>query len=185
MSHFGIYSLRFSKSSTSSICKKCEQNVSRYGKPSSCEYCSIIAAFVNGKCHRCHDSYRKYGNPKTCEQCKQKCAFDKEEKKKVGNRPITLRFSILIPTGFFFLPAAGREASLLALFPFVQARPGPNQAVGSRPTLQGLQSREREGKKGEEVSRQVWPDPPPSLPQDPILTSVFLFFFQTSPTAKR
>ena len=49
----------FSKSSTSSICKKCEQNVAKYGKPSSCQYCSIIAAFVGGKCHRCHDSYRR------------------------------------------------------------------------------------------------------------------------------
>ncbi len=73
-----------SKTSTSTICKKCEQNVAKYGKPSSCQYCSIIAAFVNGKCHRCHDSYRKYGPPKTCEQCKQKCAFDKEDKKKVS-----------------------------------------------------------------------------------------------------
>ena len=73
-----------SKSSTSSICKKCETNVAKYGKPSSCQYCSIIAAFVGGKCHRCHDSYRKYGAPKTCEQCKQKCAFDKDGKKKVG-----------------------------------------------------------------------------------------------------
>ncbi len=67
----------FSKSSTSAICKKCEQNVAKYGKPSSCQFCSIIAAFVNGKCHRCHESYRKYGPPKSCDQCKQKCAFDK------------------------------------------------------------------------------------------------------------
>merc|ERR1719189_1934530 len=65
---------------TSSICKKCEQNVQKYGKPTSCQYCNIIAAFVNGKCHRCHESYRRYGPPKTCEQCKQKCAFDKKDK---------------------------------------------------------------------------------------------------------
>jgi len=75
-----------SKSSTSSICKKCEQNVQKYGKPTSCQYCNIIAAFVNGKCHRCHDSYRRYGPPKTCEQCKQKCAFDKEDKKKLDGK---------------------------------------------------------------------------------------------------
>ena len=73
-----------SKSSTSSICKKCEQNVQKYGKPTSCQYCNIIAAFHHGKCNRCHDSYKRYGPPKTCEQCKQKCAFDKEDKK---NRP--------------------------------------------------------------------------------------------------
>ena len=54
----------FSKSSTSSICKKCELNVQKYGKPSSCQFCNIIAAFVGGKCHRCHDSYRRYGAPK-------------------------------------------------------------------------------------------------------------------------
>ena len=71
-----------SKSSTSSICKKCEQNVQKYGKPTSCQYCNIIAAFHHGKCNRCHDSYKRYGPPKTCEQCKQKCAFDKEDKKK-------------------------------------------------------------------------------------------------------
>ena len=118
-------------------------NVQKYGKPSSCQFCNIIAAFVGGKCHRCHDSYRKYGPPKvcnntflrhgpvlvggfkllscwytkngvlcmlifyvnftrtelfrlhlqhdylifqTCEQCKQKCAFDKEEKKKLDGK---------------------------------------------------------------------------------------------------
>lgn len=69
-----------SKSSTSSICKRCEQNVQKYGKPTSCQYCNIIAAFVNGKCHRCHDSSRRHGHPKSCEQCKQKCAFDKKDK---------------------------------------------------------------------------------------------------------
>ena len=93
-------------------------NVQKYGKPSSCQFCNIIAAFVGGKCHRCHDSYRKYGAPKvtifllynsyratiknkmptfcnitnfygnfqTCEQCKQKCAFDKGEKKKLDGK---------------------------------------------------------------------------------------------------
>merc|ERR1711953_1594876 len=75
-----------SKSSTSSICKKCELNVQKYGKPSSCQFCNIIAAFVGGKCHRCHDSYRRYGAPKTCEQCKQKCAFEKEEKKRLDGK---------------------------------------------------------------------------------------------------
>merc|ERR1739845_119383 len=54
--------------------------------PSSCQFCNIIAAFVGGKCHRCHDSYRRYGAPKTCEQCKQKCAFDKEDKKKLDGK---------------------------------------------------------------------------------------------------
>lgn len=66
-----------SKGSTSTICKKCEQNVKAYGKPSACEYCNIIAAFIGNKCQRCTNSELKYGPPVTCEQCKQKCAYDK------------------------------------------------------------------------------------------------------------
>ena len=83
---FDWFILFGSKSSTSSICKKCEANVGKYGKPSSCQYCGIIAAFVHGKCHRCHASYRMYGPPKTCEQCKQKCAFDKGDKKETNGK---------------------------------------------------------------------------------------------------
>ncbi|XP_040583934.1 protein FAM76A-like [Lepeophtheirus salmonis] len=75
-----------SKNNTCSICKRCEANVQKYGKPSCCAFCNIIAAFTNGKCHRCHDSLRKYGPPKTCEQCKQKCAFDRDEKKKLDGK---------------------------------------------------------------------------------------------------
>ncbi|KAF4522531.1 hypothetical protein B566_EDAN009978 [Ephemera danica] len=73
------------KGSTSTICKKCEQNVKLYGKPTACEYCNIIAGFINNKCQRCSNSEKKYGPPVTCEQCKQKCAFDrKDEDKKVN-----------------------------------------------------------------------------------------------------
>ena len=60
--------------------------MAKYGKPTSCQYCNIIAAFVHGKCHRCHDSYRRFGPPKTCDQCKQKCAFDREDKKKLDGK---------------------------------------------------------------------------------------------------
>ncbi|KAG8237211.1 hypothetical protein J437_LFUL016048 [Ladona fulva] len=75
------------KSSTSTICKKCEHNVKLYGKPSACEYCNIIAAFIGNKCQRCTNSERKCGPPVTCEQCKQKCAFDrKDEDKKVDGK---------------------------------------------------------------------------------------------------
>nr|CAG4638308.1 EOG090X02IW [Cyclestheria hislopi] len=77
-----------SKGSTSTICKKCEFNVKQYGKPSACEYCNIIAAFIGNKCQRCTNSEKKYGPPVTCEQCKQKCAFDRkdEDKKKVDGK---------------------------------------------------------------------------------------------------
>nr|CAG4641527.1 EOG090X02IW [Eurycercus lamellatus] len=77
-----------SKGNTSTICKKCEFNVKQYGKPSACEYCNIIAAFIGNKCQRCTNSEKKYGPPVTCEQCKQKCAFDRkdEDKKKVDGK---------------------------------------------------------------------------------------------------
>jgi hypothetical protein len=76
-----------SKGSTSTICKKCEQNVKQFGKPSACEFCNIIAAFIGQKCQRCTNSERKYGPPVTCEQCKQKCAFDrKDDDKKVDGK---------------------------------------------------------------------------------------------------
>ena len=76
--------MHFSKLSTSTICNKCEHNVKQFGKPSACEYCNIIAAFIGNKCQRCTNSERKYGPPVTCEQCKQKCAFDrKDDDKKV------------------------------------------------------------------------------------------------------
>ncbi|XP_071136194.1 protein FAM76B-like isoform X1 [Mytilus edulis] len=67
------------KTSTNSICKKCAQNVKLYGKPSACEYCNILAAFIGNKCQRCTNSERKWGAPKTCEQCKQKCAFERTD----------------------------------------------------------------------------------------------------------
>ena len=49
--HNHNYVFNFSKSNTSSICKKCEANVKAYGKPTACEYCNIIAAFI-GKISR-------------------------------------------------------------------------------------------------------------------------------------
>lgn len=78
-------SLDFSKSSTVTICKKCESMVKQYGKPSACEYCNVIAAFIGNRCQRCTNSERKYGPPLSCDQCKQKCAFDRKDidKKKV------------------------------------------------------------------------------------------------------
>ncbi|GAB0093895.1 uncharacterized protein DMENIID0001_090860 [Sergentomyia squamirostris] len=71
-----------SKGSTSTICKKCEQNVKQYGKPSACEYCHIIAAFIGSRCQRCTNSELKYGPAVTCEQCKQRCAFDRQDDNK-------------------------------------------------------------------------------------------------------
>lgn len=78
-----------SKLSLNTICKKCEQNVKQFGKPSSCEYCNLIAAFIGNKCQRCTNSEKKYGTPLTCDQCKQRCAFDRkdpESRKKVDGK---------------------------------------------------------------------------------------------------
>ncbi|XP_043220469.1 protein FAM76A-like isoform X1 [Amphibalanus amphitrite] len=75
-----------SKGSTSTICKKCEQMVKAHGKPTACDYCNVIAAFIGSRCQRCANSEKRYGPPQACEQCKQKCAFDRkdpEDKKKV------------------------------------------------------------------------------------------------------
>lgn len=80
-----IFFFTYSKGNTSTICKKCESNVKQFGKPSACEYCNIIAAFIGNKCQRCTNCEKKYGPPVTCEQCKQKCAFDRhDDDKKVS-----------------------------------------------------------------------------------------------------
>lgn len=79
-----------SKVNTSTICKKCEVNVKAYGKPTACEYCNIIAAFIGNKCQRCTNSERKYGPPVTCEQCKQKCAFDRKDE----DKKVVLKFNV-------------------------------------------------------------------------------------------
>ncbi|XP_061171153.1 protein FAM76B-like [Saccostrea echinata] len=76
------------KGSINSICKKCAQNVKLYGKPTVCEYCNIVAAFIGNRCQRCTNAERKWGPPSTCEQCKQKCAFDRNDgsRKKVDGK---------------------------------------------------------------------------------------------------
>ena len=68
-----------SKANLTSICRKCDHNVKQYGKPSLCEYCNIIAAFIGTKCQRCTYCEKKYGAPVHCDQCKQKSAFDRKD----------------------------------------------------------------------------------------------------------
>jgi len=76
-----------SRSSTSAICKRCEQNIKQHGKPSACESCNIIAAFIGNKCQRCASSEAKYGPAVPCDQCKQRCAFyRRDENKKVEGK---------------------------------------------------------------------------------------------------
>ncbi|CAG5134353.1 unnamed protein product [Candidula unifasciata] len=78
--------LQNSKGSTSTICAKCAQNVKYYGKPTACENCSILAAFIGNRCQRCVNSEKKWGPPLACEQCKLKCAFSRAEKKKLDGK---------------------------------------------------------------------------------------------------
>ncbi|XP_055374444.1 protein FAM76A [Condylostylus longicornis] len=78
---------QISRSSTSAICKRCEQNIKQHGKPSACELCNIIAAFIGNKCQRCASSEAKYGPAVACDQCKQRCAFDRrDENKKIDGK---------------------------------------------------------------------------------------------------
>lgn len=80
--------------------------VKQYGKPSACDYCNVIAAFIGSKCQRCANAERKYGPPLTCDQCKQKCAFDRkdEDKKKVTqNKLAKFRFKIIIQMILIFI----------------------------------------------------------------------------------
>lgn len=90
-----------SKGSTSTICKKCEQNVKSYGKPTACEYCNIIAAFIGNKCQRCTNSEIKYGPPVNCEQCKQKCAFDRHDDDKKVIIQISIYNTIYVLINFY------------------------------------------------------------------------------------
>ena len=48
-------------------------------QPSVCQYCNLMAAFIDNKCSRCTGYERKFGKPAVCEQCKLKSAFDRSE----------------------------------------------------------------------------------------------------------
>ncbi|XP_054262134.1 protein FAM76A isoform X2 [Macrosteles quadrilineatus] len=103
------------KLSTSTICKKCEVNVKQYGKPTACEYCNIIAAFIGNKCQRCTNSERKYGPPVTCEQCKQKCAFDRKDEDKKNSlcmKNDNFTFNIVKEDGELSRPEDGRDSKV-------------------------------------------------------------------------
>ncbi|KAH8234641.1 hypothetical protein KR032_001132 [Drosophila birchii] len=70
-----------------SACKKCEHYLGKYGKPSPCECCKIVAAFGSSKCMRCASYEAKYGPPVQCDECKLRSAFDRrDENKKVNGK---------------------------------------------------------------------------------------------------
>merc|ERR1712086_1100992 len=76
-----------SKSKTSSICKRCEQNVAQYGKPTSCQFCQLPAAFVRGDnspklmCWACTCSYKRaLAKTKHQDPARHSRVFKKESK---------------------------------------------------------------------------------------------------------
>ncbi|KAH8378704.1 hypothetical protein KR009_000878 [Drosophila setifemur] len=70
-----------------SACKKCEHYLGKYGKPTPCESCKIVAAFGSSKCMRCASYEAKYGPPVQCDECKLRSAFDRrDENKKVNGK---------------------------------------------------------------------------------------------------
>ncbi|XP_064545636.1 protein FAM76A isoform X1 [Drosophila montana] len=76
-----------SNSKSQSACKKCEHYLSKYGKPTACECCKIVAAFGSSKCMRCASYEAKYGPPTQCDECKLRSAFDRrDENKKVNGK---------------------------------------------------------------------------------------------------
>lgn len=104
-----------SKGNTSTICKKCEANVKQFGKPTACEYCNTIAAFIGNKCQRCTNCEKKYGPPVTCEQCKQKCAFDRHDDDKKVSEEFQIMTDINNEYDYNLVVLGGWETSLLVV----------------------------------------------------------------------
>ncbi|KAL7738848.1 hypothetical protein ACLKA6_016753 [Drosophila palustris] len=70
-----------------SACKRCEDYMGRYGKPTTCKCCKIDAAFGSSKCMRCASYEAKYGPPIQCDECKLRSAFDRrDENEKVNGK---------------------------------------------------------------------------------------------------
>ncbi|WKX91848.1 hypothetical protein Q1695_010126 [Nippostrongylus brasiliensis] len=62
-------------------CEKCQKNEAKYGKPTTCKFCQLPAAFHEEKCVYCSHSERKFGAPIPCANCKLRAAFTKDPKK--------------------------------------------------------------------------------------------------------
>ncbi|VDO41910.1 unnamed protein product [Haemonchus placei] len=62
-------------------CEKCQRNEAKYGKPTTCKFCQLPAAFHEEKCVYCSHSERKFGAPIPCANCKLRAAFTKDPKK--------------------------------------------------------------------------------------------------------
>uniref|UniRef100_A0A1I7UXM7 Protein FAM76B n=1 Tax=Caenorhabditis tropicalis TaxID=1561998 RepID=A0A1I7UXM7_9PELO len=78
-----------------SQCLKCQKNEAKYGKPGTCEYCKLNAAFHDQKCVWCSHAERKFGSPFTCFNCKLRCAFPRRECDKMEGAALLCRLCIL------------------------------------------------------------------------------------------
>ncbi|CCD70043.1 Protein FAM76A [Caenorhabditis elegans] len=76
-------------------CQKCQKNEAKYGKPGTCQYCKLNAAFHDQKCVWCSHAERKFGNPFPCANCKLSCAFPRRESDKVEGAALLCRLCIL------------------------------------------------------------------------------------------
>lgn len=78
-----------------SQCLKCQKNEAKYGKPGTCEYCKLNAAFHDQKCVWCSHAERKFGTPFTCVNCQLRCAFPRRECDKMEGAALLCRLCIL------------------------------------------------------------------------------------------
>ncbi|CAB3407548.1 unnamed protein product [Caenorhabditis bovis] len=76
-------------------CIKCQKNEQKYGKPTTCKFCQLNAAFLERKCVWCSYSERKYGPPVQCASCKLICASQKSEKAKRSNAKVLCRLCVM------------------------------------------------------------------------------------------
>uniref|UniRef100_A0A8R1HLH6 Protein FAM76B n=1 Tax=Caenorhabditis japonica TaxID=281687 RepID=A0A8R1HLH6_CAEJA len=76
-------------------CVKCQKNEAKYGKPGTCQYCQLNAAFHDQKCVWCSHAERKFGNPFECAQCHLRCAFPRHEREKTDSTSFLCRLCIL------------------------------------------------------------------------------------------
>lgn len=76
-------------------CVKCQKNEARYGKPGTCQYCKLNAAFHDQKCVWCSHAERKFGIPYGCANCKLTCAFPRRECDKNEGAALLCRLCIL------------------------------------------------------------------------------------------
>ncbi|XGW23365.1 hypothetical protein V3C99_005533 [Haemonchus contortus] len=73
-------------------CEKCQRNEAKYGKPTTCKFCQLPAAFHEEKCVYCSHSERKFGAPIPCANCKLRAAFTKDPKK---TKPTLCRMCVI------------------------------------------------------------------------------------------